>query len=78
MPAPKDINAYLKRLGTIKITEADTGIVTYSGTYAVEDILAALNAGFTVEQIMDSLDDLEKVSQLSPNAVEALRNGGVL
>ena len=78
MPQPKDINAFLKRLGTIEITEVDTGKVTYSATYAVEDILHLFKLGFSVQEVITQLEDAEEVARLNPAGVATLRKGGVL
>ncbi|MHA1962523.1 MAG: hypothetical protein ACW99U_20160 [Candidatus Thorarchaeota archaeon] len=46
----------IKQVGTIRVTNVDTGKTTYSATYAACDILDALKKGETVESILARLE----------------------
>lgn len=50
----------IKQVGTIKITNVDTGETTYSATYDAADIIAALNCGESLDSVIARLELTEE------------------
>jgi len=47
--------AHIRRVGTIKITDVETGEVTTSATYAAADVIDLLNDGHSIETVISIL-----------------------
>ena len=62
------IKTTIKAVGTVKITNADNGSVTYSATYDAKEILDALHNGESIHSIIHRLDGSHVIAtQPSPN-----------
>lgn len=53
----------IKRAGTIKITNTETGAVEYSAVYDAAAILARLHRGDSIQSVIAACEAVEKVAE---------------
>jgi len=51
-----DDAAFIRRAGTIKITDVDSGESTIHATYSAAEVLNLLAAGHSIDEILSMLD----------------------